>query len=215
MSKTRTRGSAAMTESARPTPGKTSKAPTSHKTAAPRAKPRSHHRKTPAAEATEDVETEVETETETEPREGEVLPPRISRKTSRVIGNAARWIQGVLPAADGGPPPVVTAARVRFAGWLWASVGLLVGCIAGALTVLLATAMPNVPIVLVGLSAGALLGATAALVVASRFPMVRKVGGMAILLLPILLLAAPFLLLAGGVALLMRFPKGGSKRKSG
>lgn len=190
-----------MSESAHSPPRKSTKGTTSRKVGGAPAK-RSHHRKVPA-EADDDVETG------SEPLEGEVIQPRISPKTSRVISNAARWIQGMLPAADGGPPPVVTAARTRFAGWLWAAVGLFAGCVAGLLTVLLLAGVPNMPAVLLGLSVGAFLGASVALVFSSRFPMVRKAGGMAILLLPLLLLAAPFLLLAGGVALLMRFPKRG------
>ncbi len=202
-----------MTESAHPQRRKPSKGATSPKDAghARPAKARSQHRKSPA-----DSGAAADVETEAEPLEGEVIPPRISPKTSRVIGTVSRWIAGVLPTADGGPAPVVTAARVRFAGWVWAGIGLLVGCLAGALTVLLLAAMPNVPTVVAGLSAGAMLGATTALVLASRFPMVRKVGGIAMLLTPLLLLAAPFLLLAGGIALLLRFPKGGARgRKAG
>lgn len=184
-----------MTESAHP---RRTKAP---KGATANGKPRSHHRKVPADGAAG---------TEAEPLEGEVIQPRISPKTARIFGRATRWIEGMLPTADGGPAPVVTAARVRLAGWIWALIGLLAGCLAGALTVLLVAGMPSIPMGLAGLSAGAILGATTALVFASRFPVMRKAGGIAILLAPLLLLAAPFLLLAGGIALLLRFPKRGA-----
>lgn len=179
---------------------------------APR-KPRSHHRKTPAAdkEAAGAAEDPAGVDTGTEPLEGELLRPKISPKASRLFGRAARWVEGMLPTADGGPAPVLTAARARFAGWIWASIGLLAGCLAGALAVLLVAGMPSIPMGLAGLSAGAILGATTALVFSSRFPVMRKAGGVAILLAPLLLLAAPFLLLAGGIALLLRFPRGGSR----
>jgi len=198
-----------MTESAHPRRAKATKGATAN------GKPRSHHRKASADDADAFVRTEARGRagTAADPLEGEVIQPRISPKTARIFGRATRWIEGMLPTADGGPAPVVTAARVKFASWIWTGVGLLGGSIAGALIVLLAAGLPSIPMALAGLSAGALLGAALALVFASRFPFVRKVGAFAILLAPLLLLAAPFLLLAGGIALLMRFPKGGSGRQ--
>lgn len=199
-----------MTEPAHTHRRKTAKG-TAHREAGA-AKPRSHHRKRVSSEEGDGDHSEDSgvAGTAQEPLEGEVVRTGIPPQASRAFGRAARWIEGMLPTADGGPAPVVTAARVRFAGWIWALIGLLAGCLAGALAVLLVTGMPSIPMGLAGLSAGAILGATTALVFSSRFPVMRKAGGVAILLAPLLLLAAPFLLLAGGIALLLRFPKRGS-----
>ncbi len=175
-----------MTESAHPHPTK------AHPKPRPHARPRAH-----------------------KPVEGEVLPPRLSPKVARVVQATARVLEGILPAADGGPAPVVTAARVRFAGWIWAVIGLLAGCIAGALALLLLAGVPGIGRIMVGMSAGAVLGASTTVIFVSRYPFLRKGGGIAILLAPILLLAAPFLLLAGGIALLVRFPKRGARGPGG
>ncbi len=100
--------------------------------------------------------------------------------------------------------PVVRAARSRLT-WLAATaVGLLVGSASAFLVVLLVAALPGVPGIVIGFGAGALLGATAALVIVSRSGMVRRWGAFAILLSPVLILLGPFLLLGVAIALLTR-----------
>ena len=116
----------------------------------------------------------------------------------------SRWVRGVLPPNEGGPPPALTAARAQISGWVVAAIGLLAGIVVGFALVLVAMALPNWPASVVGLVVGALLGSSVALTLASKFPFVRRAGGIAILLAPLLLLAAPFLLIAAAIALLRR-----------
>jgi hypothetical protein len=115
-----------------------------------------------------------------------------------------RWVRGLLPPAGGGTPPALAAARAQLSGWVVGAIALVVGASAGFLLVVVGMALPNVPSSLVGLVAGVLLGSAVALTLASKYPVVRKVGALAILLAPLLLLAAPFLLIAAAIALLRR-----------
>lgn len=115
-----------------------------------------------------------------------------------------RWIRAFLPPAGGGLPPALAAARAQLSGWVVGVIALVVGAAAGFLLVVIGWALPDVPASLVGLVAGVLLGSAVALTLASRYPIVRKVGAFAVLLAPLLLLAAPFLLLAAAIALLRR-----------
>jgi hypothetical protein len=118
-------------------------------------------------------------------------------------GGVWRVVQGFLPAADG-TVPVVSAFRGRLAWVVGTALGLLLGSACAFVVVLLLQAAPGVPGIVIGFGVGAFFGALAALVFASRYPIVRKGGALAILLFPVLVLAAPFLLLAGAVALLRK-----------
>jgi len=129
------------------------------------------------------------------------MSPASRRPTS---ASPMRWVRGFLPPAGGGMPPALAAARAQLSGWVVGAIALVVGATAGFLLVVVGMALPNVPSTLVGLVAGVLLGAAVALTLASKYPVVRKVGAFAILLAPLLLLAAPFLLIAAAIALLRR-----------
>lgn len=113
-----------------------------------------------------------------------------------------RWVRGLLPPAGGGLPPALVAARAQLSGWLIAAIALVAGAVVGLVLVVVTTAMPRALSSVGGLAVGAALGAAVALTLASRYPRVRRMGGVAILLAPFLLLAAPFLLIAVAVALL-------------
>lgn len=115
-----------------------------------------------------------------------------------------QFLAGFVPPAEGGAPPIVGVARARLSAWTFGAIGLGVGCAAGFLIVLIVLAVPGIPTLLAGFAAGALIGAAMAVMLASRYPIVRKGGGLAILLLPLLLLAAPFLLIALAVTTLSR-----------
>jgi hypothetical protein len=115
-----------------------------------------------------------------------------------------RWVRGLLPPVGGGPPPIVTAARSRLSSWVAVVIALVVGAAAGFVLVLVAMGLPDAPAALTGFAAGVFVGVAGALVLASRSQLVRRGGAIALLLLPLLVLAAPFLLIAGGIDLLRR-----------
>ncbi len=115
-----------------------------------------------------------------------------------------RFLAGFVPPPEGGAPPIVGAARARLSAWTLGAIGLAVGCATGLLIVLIVFAVPGIPTLVAGFAAGALIGAALAVMLASRYPIVRKGGGIAILLLPLLLLAAPFLLIALALTALAR-----------
>ena len=114
------------------------------------------------------------------------------------------WVRGLLPPAGGGMPPALAAARAQLSGWVVGAIALVVGATAGFLLVVVGMALPNLPSSLIGLVAGVVLGSAVSLTLASKYPVVRKVGAFAILLSPLLLLAMPFLLIAAAIALLRR-----------
>jgi hypothetical protein len=118
-----------------------------------------------------------------------------------------RLVLGVLPTEEGGPPPAVRAAKTSLVTALCAVLGLVLGSVVGLILWLIVWKVPDVPALVVGLGVGAFLGAAAAVILASRIPFVRRGGGIALLLSPVLILLAPFLLLWGAAVLLRRFPK--------
>jgi hypothetical protein len=77
-------------------------------------------------------------------------------------------------------------------------VGVATGGVVGLLLFLAWRAVPDVPLLLVGLFVGVLLGFSAALAVAVRVLSTRKKGGWALVFLPLTILAAPLLLLGAG-----------------
>jgi hypothetical protein len=118
-----------------------------------------------------------------------------------------RLVLGVLPPPEGGPPPAVRAAKASVVTALCAVLGLALGSVIGLILLLVVTEVPSIPALVVGLGVGAFVGAGAALVLASRFPFVRRGGGIAFLLSPLLIVLAPFLLLWGAAVLLRRTPR--------
>jgi hypothetical protein len=140
-------------------------------------------------------------------------PAEAPEETETAWGGVWRVVQGFLPAADG-TLPVVSAFRGRLAWIVATALGLLLGSACAFVVVLLLQAAPGVPGIVVGFGVGALFGAAAALVFASRYPIVRKGGAIAIVLFPVLVLLSPFLLLAGAVALLRKTsPRAGRETK--
>ncbi len=118
-----------------------------------------------------------------------------------------RLLRGFLPTEDGGPPPALDAARARLFTLVASVLGFLLGAAVGLILVLVLWAVRDVPTLLVGLGVGALLGASAVAVIVSRFRFVRRGEGLLVILAPLLLLLAPFILIAGAVAVLVRWPR--------
>ena len=96
------------------------------------------------------------------------------------------------------------AARTRFAAYVWGAVAIVIGAAAGFLLVLFAWALPSLPMLVIGFAGGVLIGSAVTVAMASRFPFLRKAGGLAILLAPLLVILGPFLLIGGAVVLLGR-----------
>jgi hypothetical protein len=112
-----------------------------------------------------------------------------------VLNLLKRVVSGVMPAADGGPPMAMRHARTRLLWLLGAGVGLAVGGVVGLLVALAWQALPDVPLLLLGLMAGVPLGVALAVVVGSSLGAVRRRGGLAYLMTPLIVAAAPLLLL--------------------
>lgn len=116
----------------------------------------------------------------------------------RGINLAARAVSAVVPASDGGPPLAMRYARTRFT-WIVASgVGLGLGAVVGLLVFLAWKAMPDVPMILLGLLAGVLVGIGFAVFAAWRVTALRRKGRLTAMLVPLGILAAPFLLIGLG-----------------
>jgi hypothetical protein len=130
--------------------------------------------------------------------------PEDADRPDRPWSGFRRFVEGFFPTEAGEPPVVLRAGRARLVGVVATLLGLLVGAATGFLVVLFLFAAPEVPGVVAGFAVGALLGAAAALVLASRHPLVRKGGAVAILLFPVLVVLSPFLLVAAALALLRR-----------
>ena len=118
-----------------------------------------------------------------------------ARKPDGIKEFIGRIVEGVLPAADGGPPPVLTSGRFLLRALLATVVGLVVGAACGLLIVLLVSKVPDVPASLLVFLAGGLVGAFGALAMFARARGVAKFGAWALLLTPFALLLAPILLL--------------------
>ena len=109
-----------------------------------------------------------------------------------------RTISAFAPAPDGGPPMAMRTARTRL-GWLVAAgLGLGFGAVVGLLGVLAWQALPSVPMFLLGLLVGAFVGVVLCLVAASQIAALRRKGRFAMFLVPLVIIAAPFLLLGTG-----------------
>lgn len=117
------------------------------------------------------------------------------RRRVPLLSLLSRIVAGVVPAADGGPPLAMRNARTRLLWLLGAGVGLGVGAATGLLLALAWQSVPDVPLLLLGLMAGVPLGVALALVVATALGAVRRRGGLAYLLAPLVVAGAPLLLL--------------------
>jgi hypothetical protein len=115
--------------------------------------------------------------------------------TDGVRAWVARLVEGVLPAADGGPPPVVQSGKLLLRAFLATVVGLVVGASVGLLVALLLAKVPDVSWVLLVFLAGGLVGAFGALAMFARARGVAKFGAWALFLTPFALALAPLLLL--------------------
>jgi hypothetical protein len=123
----------------------------------------------------------------------------------------ARFLDGVLPAADGSPPPVVESGRFLLRALLATVVGLVVGAGCGLLVGLLVQQVPNVSATLLVFLAGGLVGAFGALAMFARARGVAKFGAWALFLTPFALALAPLLLLVV-LVLALRGRKGRRRR---
>jgi len=112
----------------------------------------------------------------------------------RGLSLVARAVEAVAPAPDGGPPLAMRHVHTRL-GWLLATgVGLGFGAVVGLLLVLAWQALPGVPMILLGLMAGALVGVALCLVAASQVAALRRRGKLASMLVPVAILVGPVLL---------------------
>jgi hypothetical protein len=106
-----------------------------------------------------------------------------------------RVIDGVLPPPGGGPPALVANLTTHLLWIVAALVGFGLGALAGLLGFLAWKQLPDVPLFLLGLALGAVLGGLCSLllVVRLRPPGSRRSWGLA--LLPLAVVTAPFVLL--------------------
>ena len=112
----------------------------------------------------------------------------------RGLDLVARAVAAVAPAPDGGPPLAMRHARTRL-GWVLASgVGLALGGAVGLLVALAWAALPNVPMALLGLLVGVLVGVALCLLAASQVAALRRRGRLASMLIPVAILVGPLLL---------------------
>lgn len=128
--------------------------------------------------------------------------PARTPRSSPFINMLKRVVVGVMPAADGGPPMAMRHARTRLLWLLATGVGLAVGGLVGLLLSLAWRAVPDVPMLLLGLLAGVPLGVALALTVGSSLGAVKRRGGVAYLLTPLIVVGAPLLLLGSAWAAL-------------
>ena len=122
-------------------------------------------------------------------------------------GLLERLLLGCLPAPDGGPPPALDAGRATLSTAVRGAIGFLAGAAAGLVLAFVAMRAPDVPGLLVGFGVGAIVGAAAAAVLLSRYPAVRRAGGVIVLAAPLLIVFAPFVLLGAGLVALRRWPR--------
>jgi hypothetical protein len=118
-----------------------------------------------------------------------------TRESEGVRAWIGRIVEGVLPAADGSPPPVMQSGRFLLRALLATVVGLVVGAACGLLLVLLFAKLPEVPWTLLVFLTGGLVGAFGALAMFARARGVAKFGAWALFLTPFALALAPLLLL--------------------
>jgi hypothetical protein len=124
--------------------------------------------------------------------------------TATALTTFTRWVRGLLPPEEGGLPPILLAARAQLSGWVVASIALVGGAALGFVVVVVSMALPNVPGAVLGLAIGALLGVSVTLTLASRHPFVRREGAIVLLLFPLLVLAAPFVLISAAITVLRK-----------
>ena len=123
-----------------------------------------------------------------------------------------RIVLGAIPEAEGEAPPAVYAVRSRLSVWMWTAIGFVGGAALGFLLVLLIRALPETPALLLGFGLGVFLGAGVVLILASRISLVRRGGALVLLLSPLLLILAPFLLLGAGLFAAKKLPRPPAKR---
>jgi hypothetical protein len=110
-------------------------------------------------------------------------------------GLVRRTVEGVMPGPDGEPPPVLRTGRILLA-WLMATVaGFLLGGAVGLLLVVAYQAWPDAASVLLGLVVGVAVGCALSVGAASAVAYARRKKRGFLLLIPVVALAAPFLLL--------------------
>lgn len=123
-------------------------------------------------------------------------PLRPAPRLSPLLGLLRRVVVGVMPAADGGPPLALRHAAKRLQWLVAAGIGLALGGVVGLLLVLAGSALPDAPLLLLGLVVGVPLGAAAAVFTLVWIRRARIRAGKAYPLLPALALGVGLLLLA-------------------
>lgn len=114
------------------------------------------------------------------------------------------WMRRRFHEATGDSHSPIGRTRSRFAGVVYTVIAIIAGACVAFLLVLLAWALPNLSSLVVGFAGGVLIGSALTLMLASRYPFLRKFGGFAILLAPLVVLASPFLLIGAAFLLLRR-----------
>lgn len=132
---------------------------------------------------------------------------RRRRRLAPFLRLMRRVVAGVMPAEDGGPPLAMRHAATRLLWLVAAGIGLALGGVVGLLVVLAQSALPNAPLLLLGLVVGIVLGAVATVLTLAWLRRVRIRAGKAYPLLPTLVLGATLLLLALGAGALRALGK--------
>jgi hypothetical protein len=110
-------------------------------------------------------------------------------------GLVRRTVEGVMPGPDGEAPPVVRTGRILLA-WLMATLaGFVLGGAVGLLLVLVREQWPDAAPVLLGLVVGVAVGCALSVGAAAAVAFARRKKRGFLLLIPVVALAAPFLLL--------------------
>lgn len=110
-------------------------------------------------------------------------------------GLLRRTLDAVAPPPDGGPPPAIRTLRTWLGVLIAVVGGLFVGGAVGLLGVLAWHQLPDAPLFLLGLTVGVAVGFGISIAAALAVSFGRRKGFGKLVLLPLVAVAAPFLLL--------------------
>jgi hypothetical protein len=126
------------------------------------------------------------------------MAKKVARKRDWLVEGAGllrRTLDAVAPTPGGGPPPAIRTLRTWLGVLIAVVAGLLVGGAVGLLGVLAWQALPDAPLFLLGLVVGVAVGFGISIAAALAVTFGRRRGFGKLILLPLVAVAAPFLLL--------------------